>query len=268
MKKLQQSSQIREGLSHFIRTIHIAVSINHNLLVRKITILLFLTFLTIKLYSQELEYRSVEFYFEIVKKLEIEELKKVGLIDDNLKIVENFKEKGKESFNSEAFEKYAEIKVKVLQSIFKDYLYQQHLEYHNDIYVLYFSMAGFDDAQWQILKFDKTDWDRSDKIDLRLVENCKNNREDKKNTTCNFISIAFNYDEGPKNIDSVRIFIKNDYLVMERGKLYHTLYDLKKNKLILNEENPWNASGGKEKDAMDKWIKENLHDKIELVVNK
>jgi len=28
------------------------------------------------------------------------------------------------------------------------------------------------------------------------------------------------------------------------------------------------ASGGKEKNPMNKWIKENLHDKIELIVNK
>ncbi len=234
----------------------------------KIITLFFLTILTTQIYSQELVYRSVEYYFEIVEKLEIDELKKAGLIDDNLNVVDKYKEEGKDSFNDTAFEMYSDIKIKVLQSIFKNYLYQQHLEYNNDIYVLYFSMAGFDDTEWQILKWDKTVWDRSDKIDLGIVENCKNGYEVKKDSNCNFIPIAFNYDEGPKNLDSVRIFIKNDFLVMERGRLYHTLYDLKNNELLINEESPLHASEAEDQDQMNKWIKENLHDKIELIINK
>ena len=39
--------------------------------------------------------------------------------------------------------------------------------------------------------------------------------------------LFWNYDEGPKNIENINIFIKNDYLVLERGNLYHSLYDLK-----------------------------------------
>ena len=224
-----------------------------------------MVFLTTKIYSQTLEYRSVDYYFEIVEKLEVEELKKTGLIDDSLKIVKKYKDRGKEKFNDEGFKKYSEIKVKVLESIFRDFLYQQHIEYNNEIYVLYFSMAGFDDTQWQILKFDKKNWDSSDKIDLRLVENCKNNYN---NTNCNFTPIAFNYDEGPKNLDGVKIFIKNDYLIMERGKLYHTLYDLKNHKLLVNEESPGHASGASDKEAMNKWIKENLHNKIDSYLYK
>ena len=235
---------------------------------QKITLLL-LIFISLKSYSQNLEYRSVDYYFDIVEKSEIEELKKEGLINDSLKVAEKYKENGKESFNKIGMNKYYEIKIKVLQSIFKDYLFQQYIEYKDDVYVLYFSMAGFDDTQWQILKWNKQVWDKSDKIDLRLVEDCKFKFEDNQKTKeCNFTPIAFNYDEGPKNLNNVKIFIKNDYLVMERGNLYHTLYDLKSEKLILNEESPLAKCNGKDKEEMNKWIKENLHDKIERIINK
>lgn len=232
-------------------------------------LLLFLIFLSSKSFSQNLEYRSVDYYFDIVEKLELEQLKKEGIINDSLKVVEKYKEVGKETLNKEGFEKYSDIKIKILQSIFKDYLFQQYVEYKDDIYVLYFSMAGFDDTEWQILKWKKQDWNKSDKIDLKLVEDCKFKFEDnEKSKECNFTPIAFNYDEGPKNLNDVKIFIKNDFLVMERGNLYHTLYDLKNQKIILNEESPWTRSNAKDKEEMNKWIKENLHDKIEKIINK
>ena len=235
---------------------------------KQIIALLFLTFLSTNSFSQNLEYRSVDYYFDIVEKLELDQLKKEGIIDDNLKIFGKYKEVGKETLNKKGFDKYAEIKAKILQSIFKDYLFQQYIEYKDDVYVLYFSMAGFDDTEWQILKWQKQDWDKSDKIDLRLVEDCKFKFENNEKTKeCNFTPIAFNYDEGPKNLNDVKIFIKNDYLIMERGNLYHTLYDLKNEELILNKESPWTSSQAKNKEEMNKWIKENLHNKIENLIN-
>lgn len=236
---------------------------------KKIITLIFLILQSYLSNSQNLEYRSVDYYFDIVKKLELEKLKKEGIINDSLEITEKYREVGKETLNKKGFEKYTDIKVEILQSIFKDYLFQQYIEYKNDIYVLYFSMAGFEDTEWQILKWRKQDWDRSDKIDLRLVDNCKFKFEKNENTKeCNFIPIAFNYDEGPKNLKNAKIFIKNDFLIMERGHLFHTLYDLKNEKLILNEESPWHSSMAKDENEMNKWIKENLHDKIELIINK
>ena len=236
---------------------------------RRIITFIFLIFTTLNLFSQELKYRGVEYYFDIVKKSEFEELKKVGILNDSLKITEKFKEKGKESLNKIGRDKYFDIKTKVLQSIFKDYLFQQFIEYENDVYILYFSMAGFDDTEWQILKWKKEEWNKNDKIDKKLVENCKFKFEDNETSKeCNFTPIAFNYDEGPKNLNDVKIFIKNDFLVMERGNLYHSLYDLKNNKLIINNESPWTSCKGKDKEEMNKWIKENLHNKIEEIINK
>ena len=236
---------------------------------RRIITFIFLIFTTLNLFSQELKYRGVEYYFDIVKKSEFEELKKVGILNDSLKITEKFKEKGKDNLNKIGKDKYYDIKMKVLQSIFKDYLFQQFIEYQDDVYVLYFSMAGFDDIEWQILKWKKEEWNKNDKIDKKLVENCKFKFEDNETSKeCNFKPIAFNYDEGPKNLNDVKIFIKNDFLVMERGNLYHSLYDLKKNKLIINNESPWTSCKAKDKEEMNKWIKENLHDKIDEIINK
>ena len=235
---------------------------------KSIILAVILSFFSFYSQSQNLEYRSVDYYFDIVEKAESEQLKKEGIINDKFEILEKYKDSKTGKLNKVGFEKYSDIKVKVLQSIFKDYLYQQDIEYKDDVYVLYFSMAGFDDTEWQILKWKKTDWDKSYKIDLRLVEDCKSkSRSNKTSKQCNFIPIAFNYDEGPKNLENIRIFIKNDHLVMERGNLYHTLYDLKNNKLIVNDESPWSSSGAKGKEEMNLWITENIHNKINNVIN-
>ena len=92
-------------------------------------LLLFLIFLSSKSFSQNLEYRSVDYYFDIVEKLELEQLKKEGIINDSQKVVEKYKKIKKETLNKEGFEKYSDIKIKILQSIFKDYLFQQYVEY-------------------------------------------------------------------------------------------------------------------------------------------
>ncbi len=69
-------------------------------------------------------------------------------------------------------------------------------------------------------------------------------------------------------MDSAHIFVKNNYLVLERGGLYHTLYDLTEKKIIYNEESPWHtANTPKDRKHMNKWIRVNLHDKIEAVIN-
>lgn len=228
-------------------------------------LILFSAFLHENLYSQELEYRGVEYYFEIQDSLELIELKKEGMIEDSLRVVEKYREAGEEYFNQEAFMRYAEIKMNVMLSLYKDYLYQQHIYHGDDVYVLYFSIAGYDDVQWQILKFKKSNWDKKDKIDRREVEDCKFERKNPEK--CIFTPIVFNYDEGPKNLENVKMFIKNDYLILERGGLYHSLYDLKSQKILINEESPWSASDGKEAEELNAWIKENLHDKIEKFIS-
>jgi len=220
---------------------------------RKILIGL-LSILTISCQSQnqELEYRSVEFYFDKIAELEVNELIEQKVLIDSLTIADNYLDKETEGLNKEGSMKYMEARMKVYQSFFKYYLYQQHLEYDNNVYVLYFTIAGFDDVEWDIVKWNKSDWKNDDKLS-----------RDKLKSDSSLTKIFWNYDEGPKNMENIRLFIENDYLVFERGNLYHSLYDLKTDSLLFNEESPWHASNGEDKDKMNEWIKTNLHDKIE-----
>jgi hypothetical protein len=217
-----------------------------------------LSILTISCQSQnqELEYRSVEFYFDQIAELEINELIKQNVLIDSLTIADKYLDKETEGLNKEGSMKYMESRMNVYQSFFKDYLYQQHLEYDDNVYVLYFTIAGFDDVEWDIVKWNKSDWKNDDKLS-----------RDKLKSDSSLTKIFWNYDEGPKNMENIRLFIENDYLVFERGNLYHSLYDLKSDSLLFNEESPWHASNGEGKGKMNEWIKINLHDKIEVKLN-
>lgn len=227
----------------------------------RIALVLLSVLTSINFYSQNLKYRDVDYYFEILNKIELKNLKDKGLLDQNLKIAPKYKKKGKNEFNEAGQNLYLELKISLLKSYFKDYLYQQHLEYKGEIYVLYFSMAGFDDLEWCILKWKKQQWKSQDKVDKQLVEDSKHIRNK------NFEFLCFNYDEGPKNKNDVKIFIKEHYLVLSRGGLYHSLFDLRSQKLLINESCPYCESQSKSKKEMNVWIKKNLHDKIDKIIN-
>lgn len=207
--------------------------------------------------SKELKYRSVDFYFNQIAELEYNELVKQKVLIDSMTIAERYLDKETKRLNQEGFQKYADIKMDVYLSFFKDYLYQQHIEYKDRVYVLYFTIAGFDDAEWDVVKWDKQDWKNEDRLS-----------RDRLKADSSVTKIFWNYDEGPKNMENIRLFVKNDYLVLERGNLYHSLYDLRTESLLINEESPWHASNGEDKEKMDEWIKTYLHDKIEEKLKK
>jgi len=217
-----------------------------------------LTILTINCKSQnkELEYRSVEYYFNQIAELEYNELIKQKILIDSLTIAKKYLDNETKKLNEKGFEKYTDIKMNVYLPFFKDYLYQQHIIYKNNVYVLYFTMAGFDDTEWNIVKWNKKDWKNEDKLS-----------RDKLEADSSITKLFWNYDEGPKNMENIKIFIKKDYLVFERGNLYHSLYDLKIDTLLLNEISPLHSSKGVNKEKMNEWIKTNLHDKIEKILN-
>ncbi len=219
--------------------------------------ILILTFLTLSCQSQtvEIQDKTIDYYFEQIAALEIEEMIKQQILLDSSTIAPKYKDSASNGLNQEAFLKYATIKAEIYTSFFKDYLYQQKVAYNNDYYILYFTMAGFDDMQWDIIKMPKDSWNGKERLSREKVEN--NNLIEK---------IIFNYDEGPKNIENIRIFIKNDYLILERGNLYHSLYDLKNQKVIINEESPWHQAKEDGKEGLNQWIKENLHDKIKNII--
>lgn len=55
-------------------------------------------------------------------------------------------------------------------------------------------------------------------------------------------------------MDDLKLFVKHDLLVLSRGGLYHSLYDLNENKVLFNQESPWNAADNAGED-MNAWIK-------------
>jgi len=224
----------------------------------KISLLTFTFLLTSKLLLAQVDgSRSLEYYFRIVDSLELVEMKRVGIITEKDKISDQYFDKITQSLNEEGFIKYSEIKVNIYRNYYKDYLYLQSINFKDDIYVLYFSIAGFDDVEFQIVKWKKQDWLKSDKLSKNLVD--KSNQK--------FQKVAFNYDEGPKNLENVKMFVENDYLVMERNGLYHSLYDLRTNELIINDESPWHSANAENLQDLNNWIRENLHSKIEQKIN-
>lgn len=224
----------------------------------KISILTLLLLLTSKLtFAQSDSIRTLDYYFQIVDSLELLEMKKAGVITDKDSVAEQYLDKTTQRLNEKGFMKYAEIKGDIYLKYYRDYLYLQSINYQDDIYVLYFSVAGFDDVEFQIVKWKKQDWVKSDKLSKDIID-IPNQK---------FQKVAFNYDEGPKNLENVKMFIKNDYLVMERSGLYHSLYDLRTNKLIINDESPWHSANADNLENMNKWIIENLHSKIEQKIN-
>ncbi len=220
----------------------------------KISILTYIFILTIRtIFAQTDSPRSLEYYFQIVDSLEFVEMKKAGVITDKDSISDQYFDKTNQRLNEKGFMKYADIKKEIYLKYYRDYHFLQSINFNDDIYVLYFSVAGFDDVEFQILKWGKNDWIKSDKLSKDII--------DKPNQK--FQKVAFNYDEGPKNLENVRIFVKNDYLVMERSGLYHSLYDLRKNELLINDESPWHSASADNLEDMNKWIKDNIHLKIE-----
>ena len=94
-----------------------------------------LSILALGCQSQELEFRSVESYFDQIAQIEFNELTELGVLIDSVTIADKFKDKESGGLNQKGFEKYADVKMEVYQSFFKDYLYQQHLPYNDKVFV-------------------------------------------------------------------------------------------------------------------------------------
>lgn len=201
-----------------------------------------------------------EFEEEIDKNM-IKELIKEKLLNDSLYITKNYLDKETGNFNKEGAEIFKKIQSNIHLSYFTDYLYLQHVEYENYIYALYYTMEGINNGirdgwgVWRIVRFGKENW----------ISNKKLNKE-KVNS---FNLIMSSQDIAPMlftNPNS-RIIVDRKYLILEIGKLYHSLYNLQTNEIILNEISPWQFSERESKKKRIEWIKLNLHDKITKIIS-
>lgn len=199
---------------------------------------------------------SVEYWMNLVAYEEHKEMLDRGIILDSITVAPEYYDSVHQRLNDKGFMAYYEVKEKIYRQTFKDYLYLQHIEWSNFYYSLYFSLAGFDDIEFVILKIPASEWTdqlKISKADLRSESNIE--------------QIIFNYDEGPKNIEDARILVNKDILIMERGHLYHSAYSLTADSVLVNEESPWHASNGKDHEGMNDWIKKNIHDEILKLIN-
>ncbi|MDG1332359.1 MAG: hypothetical protein P8P74_08505 [Crocinitomicaceae bacterium] len=205
--------------------------------------------------SVDLQPRTVDYYLNQQAELEIAAYFEEGFLLDSNTLAPQYLDTATGQCNMDGYMKAMEIRMITMQNFYDGYLFMQKLDYEEDIYVLYFSLVGFDDMEWSIFKWEKDSWKNEEKL-----------KSDRIGSDTTVSRILWNYDEATKNLENIRIFIINDYLIMERGNLYHSLYDLRSEKVILNEESPWAASDLAEGEGLRDWIRVNLNDKIEKLV--
>ena len=134
-------------------------------------------------------------------------------------------------------------------------------------FILLTDISGFGDQAWYVYQLP---------IGVSLTEQMKSGHDREG-------SLFWNYSEAGDHSDSPKIEVQNDqYLVFSRGGLYHSLYNYRRAKVIVNDESPWhsymmseetnNSSGNQELSeemhrGMEAWVRKNLHSKIEEILN-
>lgn len=95
--------------------------------------------------------------------------------------------------------------------------------------------------------------------------------------------LFWNYTEAGDHSENPKIeVLKTKYLVFSRGGFYHSLYNIETQEVLINDESPWGSYMMSEQSAdpsnslpaqektkieMDAWVQENLHFKIEKILN-
>lgn len=150
---------------------------------------------------------------------------------------------------------------------FKSQVQTLEISDENIQFILLTDISGFGDRAWYVYQLP---------IGASLTEKIKSGR-DREGV------LFWNYSEAGDHSDSPKIEVQNDqYLVFSRGGLYHSLYDYRNEKVIVNDESPWhsymiseeaNSSSGSQvlseemHEGMETWVRKSLHSKIEEVLN-
>ncbi len=133
-------------------------------------------------------------------------------------------------------------------------------------FILLTDISGFEDRAWYVYQLP---------INTEITKQMKTGHDSEG-------TLFWNYSEAGDHYDNPKIEIRNGkYLVFSRGGLFHSLYDIGKGQVIVNEESPWNSfmssqeKGSQssnslkpetEKRKMDEWVRNNLHLKIEKIL--
>jgi len=134
-----------------------------------------------------------------------------------------------------------------------------------DWLVLMGDSAGFGDLSWHVYEIPRS----TDPEDVRIQRGFGEG------------ALFENYSEAGHHTASPKISIVGGrYLVFDRGGLHHSLYDLERREIIVNEGSPWNAFRDssyyraleekptleQETPHVDTWKRSILHDPIERLI--
>jgi hypothetical protein len=150
---------------------------------------------------------------------------------------------------------------------YKSHIQTLELKDQNIQFVLLTDIAGFGDRAWYVYKMP---------LGAKITKKMK--------TGHNGEGVLFwNYSEtGIHSVSPKLKVLKNKFLVFSRGGFYHSLYNIQTNEVIVNDENPWgsfyqyykktnNSSNedltlNEKIQGLDKWVRLNLHSKIEKIL--
>jgi len=220
----------------------------------------------------EPEPRSVDYYLDLLAESVREGLREQGVLDESGELTEKYYRiidgKNKKRLNKEGIRVYSKVRLAAHEKLFRVWNYQQHIARGEYVYALYFSIAGFEDLEWQVVRWEKDSWKAQETIDKKELEAVRRNSPGEKVDASGkgYTPLFWNWDEGPKNRENVRIFVENDYLVLERSGLYHSLYDLKSQETLINKTSPWHGwreDGGEDACELNEWITIHLNEPIE-----
>lgn len=149
---------------------------------------------------------------------------------------------------------------------YKQLLQVLNVPSRNIQFVLMTDSSGFNDRAWYVYKQPLGD---------NLTKSMKAGH-DKSG------ALFWNYSETGDHCENPGIaIINNRYFVFSRGGLYHSLYDIKEDKVLVNDESPWasylssdqfkkhgnNSPPESNGSAIDIWVEENINSKIKKIIN-
>ncbi len=152
--------------------------------------------------------------------------------------------------------------------------YEQHIVTSGDYnYGLYRDAYGIREQGYYVLKLEKniTPEDVFLKFSMKGLDKAEREWLDQR-------LIMFNYVKGRRYIEGPKIeFIDNRFLVFKRGGYYYGLFDSELKTIKYYIASPWDnfilekkgssfLSSEKEEIEYTKWIKENIHDKINTYI--
>ena len=147
-----------------------------------------------------------------------------------------------------------------------------------NVFALYYGIAGGGDHEFHIFKFPKN----MDPEQLTIPRSYWSHNADKEARKWTNYSLLFNWSEDGSHSHNPEIkLFKDRYLVLIRGGLYHSLYDIKTNNTILNFDSPWHEyvysdeyeslkpkpTHSQRKKLLENWKKKYLHNPISKIVD-